>query len=124
MATDFEVEEWDADFIDKLVKAEELAITTSATQTQHRHHQPHHYAHPPRPYDNISHSPPRELSQRLHDIPAAHAHGHAHALHDFASSSAAVPLGPDRTRERKIDGSKVRVLVCSIFTSNIVLTVM
>lgn len=62
---DFEVEEWDADFLDQLVQAEEIALSTRATQA------PLPPPLPPPPHTvaqyEISYSPPRELSQRVHD---------------------------------------------------------
>ncbi|KAK6137250.1 hypothetical protein DH2020_028997 [Rehmannia glutinosa] len=57
----FEVEEWDADFLDQLVQAEELALSTQ---------RPHHPPPPPPPRAppcDVSYSPPRELSQRTHE---------------------------------------------------------
>ncbi|CAA0818259.1 protein dimerizations [Striga hermonthica] len=70
--TDFEVEEWDADFLDQLVQAEELALST-----QHPRHAPSlllsptfltHPAAPRVPPCDVSYSPPRELSQRTREI--------------------------------------------------------
>ncbi|KAK6158486.1 hypothetical protein DH2020_005800 [Rehmannia glutinosa] len=59
----FEVEEWDADFLDQLVQAEELALST-----QRPHHPPPPLPPPPRaPPCDVSYSPPRELSQRTHE---------------------------------------------------------
>ncbi|KAK6158431.1 hypothetical protein DH2020_005745 [Rehmannia glutinosa] len=54
----FEVEEWDADFLDQLVQAEELALSTQ---------RPHHPPPPLPPPCDVSYSPPRELSQRTHE---------------------------------------------------------
>ncbi|KAK6158457.1 hypothetical protein DH2020_005771 [Rehmannia glutinosa] len=61
----FEVEEWDADFLDQLVQAEELALST-----QRPHHPPPPLPLPPPPRAppcDVSYSPPRELSQRTHE---------------------------------------------------------
>lgn len=62
---DFEVEEWDADFLDQLVQAEEIALSSRATQA------PLPPQLPPPPHTaaqyEISYSPPRELSQRVPD---------------------------------------------------------
>lgn len=62
-------EEWDADFLDQLIQVEELALS-STNPTQHHLPQPP----PPRapPYDEISYSPPRELSQRVRDANTNH----------------------------------------------------
>ncbi|GER56255.1 binding protein [Striga asiatica] len=78
----FEVEEWDADFLDQLVQAEELALST-----QRPRHAPSqlpppppsllsptflpHPAAPRVPPCDVSYSPPRELSQRTREIPRA-----------------------------------------------------
>ncbi|CAA0812065.1 protein dimerizations [Striga hermonthica] len=77
----FEVEEWDADFLDQLVQAEELALST-----QRPRHAPSRLPPPPPqsllsptflphpsaprvPPCDVSYSPPRELSQRTREIP-------------------------------------------------------
>ncbi|KAI3468576.1 hypothetical protein Pfo_025239 [Paulownia fortunei] len=62
----FDVEEWDADFLDQLVQAEELALST---QLPHHHHPRPPPPPPPRvaPPGDVSYSPPRELSQRTHE---------------------------------------------------------
>ncbi|XP_027064048.2 protein SENSITIVE TO UV 2 [Coffea arabica] len=122
MATEgFEVEEWDADFLDQLVQAEELALlTTSATQQQQQSPPPqqrqqqllyHHpqpplqpSPHPVPPYGNISYSPPRELSQRVHDTSAVGGRGHRSLA--SSSISVSIPGGPESATEREIYGLK------------------
>ncbi|PSR91604.1 Cilia- and flagella-associated protein [Actinidia chinensis var. chinensis] len=66
-------EEWDADFLDQLIQVEELALssTNPTVNPPPPPRQPaSHFLPPPRtavPYDEISYSPPRELSQRVRD---------------------------------------------------------
>ncbi|XAR54755.1 hypothetical protein NMG60_11030035 [Bertholletia excelsa] len=70
-------EEWDADFLDQVIQVEELALS-SANPTQHQPLPPlspsSHFRPPPPqkavPYDDISYSPPRKLSQRVSDSSA------------------------------------------------------
>ncbi|XP_051137244.1 protein SENSITIVE TO UV 2 isoform X2 [Andrographis paniculata] len=65
----FDVEEWDADFLDQLVQAEELALSTQASLQQQYPCVP---PEPPRPpVCDVSYSPPRELSQRVPEVPCA-----------------------------------------------------
>lgn len=67
-------DEWDPDFIDMLVQAEELALSTQLPENHHPPPPPPPPPQPPpqpqhsgsRPLD-VSYSPPRELSQRSHD---------------------------------------------------------
>ncbi|GMP95359.1 hypothetical protein CsSME_00044440 [Camellia sinensis var. sinensis] len=65
-------DDWDADFVFQLIQVEEQALSLS-NPTQLHHPQPpppsSHFPPPPAPppYDNISYSPPRELSQRVRD---------------------------------------------------------
>ncbi|KAI7994314.1 hypothetical protein LOK49_LG11G02023 [Camellia lanceoleosa] len=66
-------DDWDADFVFQLIQVEEQALSLS-NPTQLHHPQPppppsSHFGPPPAPppYDNISYSPPRELSQRVRD---------------------------------------------------------
>ena len=81
-------EEWDADFLDQLIQVEELALSSTATpshasSSQHplpRTHSPPHLEFAYSRYDcnsTITHSPPRQLSQRL--VTDAH-HGDARDL--------------------------------------------
>ena len=65
-------EEWDAEFLDQLIQVEELALSASSSTAIPNHHQPLPSLHrrlpePPAPAEprrTVTHSPPRELSQR------------------------------------------------------------
>ncbi|XP_073025603.1 protein SENSITIVE TO UV 2 [Primulina eburnea] len=87
----FEADEWDADFLDKLVQAEEQAL--SATQIPL-------YLPPPRPPPSwdVSYSPPRELSQRTHQV--SDAGGNLDLFDSFASRGARF------TKEHEVDRLK------------------
>ncbi|XP_073125957.1 protein SENSITIVE TO UV 2 isoform X2 [Henckelia pumila] len=86
----FEADEWDADFLDKLVQAEEQAL--SANQI------PHHLPPPPPPTSDVSYSPPRELSQRTHEVSGTGAN--LDLFDSFASR------GAQFTKEHEIDRLK------------------
>ncbi|KAL3510020.1 hypothetical protein ACH5RR_029421 [Cinchona calisaya] len=108
----YEVEEWDADFLDQLVQAEELALSISATQQQLHHHPPSPQCPPPpaRSFGDISYSPPRQLSQRLHDTHSVVSNCQGHGLSAPASTSfsfsSSVSYGPDTAKEQEIDSLK------------------
>ncbi|GFZ16600.1 hypothetical protein Acr_25g0010090 [Actinidia rufa] len=99
-------EEWDADFLDQLIQVEELALSsTNPTLNPPPPPRPpaSHFLPPPRtavPYDEISYSPPRELSQRVRDG----------TTKDFARSlGGVVDSAPSRNpKEEEIEQLKVR----------------
>ncbi|XP_028124481.1 uncharacterized protein LOC114321510 isoform X2 [Camellia sinensis] len=79
-------DDWDADFVFQLIQVEEQALSLS-NPTQLHHPQPpppsSHFPPPPAPpYDDISYSPPRELSQRIR--------GGGSKTNDFDQSSIAI----------------------------------
>ncbi|KAL2472180.1 protein dimerization [Abeliophyllum distichum] len=94
---DFEVEEWDADFLDQLVQAEEIALSTRPTQ-------PPPPPLPPPPQAaaqyEISYSPPRELSQRVHDATPKSDH------FDSFIAAPPIPRGAHNRKEQEIDTLK------------------
>lgn len=94
----FEADEWDADFIDKLVQAEEQAL--SATQIPHLLPPP-----PPPPSWDVSYSPPRELSQRTREISGTG--GNLDLFDSFTSR------GAQFTKEHEIDRLKKELSLVS-----------
>lgn len=99
----FEEEEWDADFLDQLVQAEELAL--SSTQKQRRHYSP------PLPQlpsygNNINHSPPWELSQRVSNAPVIPGISHSGLGSNFL-------IGEQYDdKEEEIERLKVSICIC------------
>ncbi|KAL0312413.1 UNVERIFIED_CONTAM: protein SENSITIVE TO UV 2 [Sesamum radiatum] len=92
----FDAEEWDADFLDQLVQAEELALSTQISHQQ----PPPQPQQPPRPPPScvVSYSPPRELSQRTRETSCAS--GIPDAFDSFA------PRGPHFAKEQELDRLK------------------
>ncbi|KAK4435515.1 protein SENSITIVE TO UV 2 [Sesamum alatum] len=89
----FDAEEWDADFLDQLVQAEELALSTQISHQQHPQQ-------PPRapPSCVVSYSPPRELSQRTRET--SYASGIPDTFDSFA------PRGTHFAKEQELDRLK------------------
>lgn len=99
---DFEVEEWDADFLDQLVQAEEIALSSRATQA------PLPPQLPPPPHTaaqyEISYSPPRELSQRVPDT------NPKSVKFDSFIAAPPIPRVTHNPKEQEIDTLKVRLI--------------
>ncbi|KAL0331043.1 UNVERIFIED_CONTAM: protein SENSITIVE TO UV 2 [Sesamum angustifolium] len=91
----FDAEEWDADFLDQLVQAEELALSTQIS-----HQQPPQPQQPPMPPPScvVSYSPPRELSQRTRET--YYTSGIPDTFDSFA------PRGPHFAKEQELDRLK------------------
>lgn len=107
-------DEWDADFLDELVKAEETALSTQSSLYQ----QPPPVQPPPQapipnplfpparrlpPPSEFSYSPPRELSQR---IPQTF---HTSVITDVHDSFA--PQGTDIAKERELGALQVNIVL-------------
>lgn len=102
----FDAEEWDADFLDQLVQAEELALSTQLPQ--HNHHPPPPPPRPPPPPCEVSYSPPRELSQRTHET-----------YHTGGIPDSFAPRGTFFAKEQEIDRLEVKIILkCADFNQD------
>ncbi|KAL0393716.1 UNVERIFIED_CONTAM: protein SENSITIVE TO UV 2 [Sesamum latifolium] len=92
----FDAEEWDADFLDQLVQAEELALSTQISHQQPPP-QPQQPLGPP-PSSVVSYSPPRELSQRTRET--SYTSGIPDTFDSFA------PRGTHSAKEQELERLK------------------
>ena len=101
-------EDWDEDFLDQLVQAEELAL--SSTQ------QPPPPPPPPCLYggDIFSYSPPRELSQRVvtaeNPNPSSRVFKSSNGTGHHTQGVLSVSSGPEKAKEQETDKLKVSPL--------------
>ncbi|KAL7122702.1 hypothetical protein ACP275_01G060300 [Erythranthe tilingii] len=96
----FNGDDWDNDFLDKLLQAEELALSTQISRTYHPPPPPPPPQPPllPSPAYGVSYSPPRELSQRPREL------GHTGGVPDYFDSF--FPRGTHFAKEQEIDRPK------------------
>ncbi|KAF2324432.1 hypothetical protein GH714_013995 [Hevea brasiliensis] len=102
-------EEWDEDFLDQLRQVEEIALSSSCSSAFKPNPDPlipsqSTYIPPFQHHQDsfITHSPPRELSQRPIDFDNRFSNG-------FASVFPPISLPQDSAKDREIDRLKVRV---------------
>lgn len=125
----------DASFLEKLIQAEELALSSSSVTENNppssyylppqppapSHHQPLHFP-PPSRTDSFSYSPPRELSQRTSDFSGAFNSNGVVAKSVSPSTPVRRVRGSKNAKDLEIERLKVRVsrshtlISCSLFS--------
>lgn len=104
-------EEWDADFVDQLVQAEEQALSIATQKSLPPPPPPpqQQQSYPAVSYVGVSYSPPRDLSQRVPEFPKGFNQSSDVDIFSAAAGRSSLPAGGSHNaKEEQIDCLKVR----------------